>query len=49
MIDKYASENFPLDNVWLDIPYLNKYEDFTVDKKAFPTLKDMADTLHDNR
>jgi alpha-glucosidase len=38
VIDKYATNNFPLETVYLDIPYMDKYADFTVDKKAFPDL-----------
>ena len=48
MISKFDSNNLPLDNVWLDIPYMNRFEDFTVDKVAFPTLDKLADSLHDN-
>jgi alpha-glucosidase (family GH31 glycosyl hydrolase) len=35
--------------MWLDITYLDKYADFSIDTKAFPDLKKLRDTLHDNR
>ena len=38
MTEQYAKAEMPLDAVWLDIPYMNNYEDFTVDTKAFPDL-----------
>ena len=36
----------PLDVMWLDIPYMNKYADFSVDTTAFPDIKGLADKLH---
>jgi alpha-glucosidase (family GH31 glycosyl hydrolase) len=38
----------PLEGIWLDIPYMNKYYDFTVDTTKFPTLKELTDTCHAN-
>src|SRR5690606_450918 len=49
MIQNYTKANIPLENVWLDITYLDKYADFSVDKENFPDLKGLADRLHDNR
>lgn len=49
MMANYKAQNIPLENVWLDITYLDNYADFTIDKKAFPDLKTLADNLHDNR
>lgn len=38
VIDKYDEADMPLETVYLDIPYMNKYNDFTVDTKAFNDL-----------
>lgn len=46
VIDKYAEANMPLETMYLDIPYMDKYKDFTVDKKAFGRIADLAKRLH---
>lgn len=38
----------PLDVIYFDIPYMNNFEDFTVDTKAFPNLKDFSAQLQAN-
>lgn len=39
----------PLEGIWLDIPYLDNYADFSVNATAFPTIKDYVDNvLHPN-
>ena len=48
MVSSYDDNNLPLDVVWLDIPYMKDFADFTVDKEAFPDLKGLADSLHQN-
>ena len=47
-IDNYAKDNIPLEGIWLDIPYMDGYADFSVNTTAFPTLKQMTDTIHAN-
>jgi alpha-glucosidase (family GH31 glycosyl hydrolase) len=47
-IDGYATAGIPLEGIWLDIPYLDGYSDFSVNATAFPTVKDMTDTIHAN-
>jgi len=47
-IDGYAAADIPLEGIWLDIPYMNKYYDFTVDTVKFPSLKNLTDTCHAN-
>jgi alpha-glucosidase len=48
VIDKYAQNQMPLETVYLDIPYMNNYADFTVNETAFPKLYELADRLHNN-
>jgi len=48
MIEAYADEGLPLETVYLDIPYMDHYADFSVDTDAFPDLPGLADTLHAN-
>jgi alpha-glucosidase len=38
----------PLETVYLDIPYMKDYADFTVDFETFPRLQELADRLHKN-
>ena len=38
----------PLDAIFLDIPYMDNYVDFTVNKTAFPNLTDFVNQLHSN-
>ena len=38
VINKYNAANMPLEAIWLDIPYLKDYADFSVDTDAFPDL-----------
>lgn len=49
MIYKYEQANIPLEHVWLDIPYMKKFADFSVDTDAFPFLTQFADDLHDKK
>lgn len=35
MVNKYKENNIPLDGIFPDIPYMNDYEDFTVDSIAY--------------
>ena len=48
MIDQYAAKDLPLETVYLDIPYMNEYEDFTVNTQSFPDLATLTTTLHGN-
>lgn len=47
VIDKYAEANMPLETMYLDIPYMDNYKDFTVSKKAFGKIADLTKRLHD--
>ena len=48
VVAQYKSHDLPLDVMWLDIPYMKDYADFSVDTKAFPNIKGLADNLHSN-
>jgi alpha-glucosidase len=39
----------PLDTIFLDIPYMANYVDFTVNQSAFPTLPAFIAKLHANK
>lgn len=39
---KYKAAGSPLDSIYLDIDYMERYKDFTVDEERFPDLKGLA-------
>lgn len=39
---KYKAAGIPLDSIYLDIDYMERYKDFTVDENRFPDLKGLA-------
>ena len=41
----FRENNIPIDSIYLDIDYMERYKDFTVDKAAFPDLKKLSDDL----
>lgn len=47
-IDGYKTAGIPLEGIWLDIPYLDAYADFSVNATAFPDIKGLTDTCHSN-
>ena len=42
IVRSYDEAGIPLDAVYLDIDYMDRYKDFTVDRKAFPDLAGLA-------
>ena len=40
--DKYQEANIPIDMLYLDIDYMDSFEDFTVNKERYPDLKGFA-------
>jgi alpha-glucosidase (family GH31 glycosyl hydrolase) len=49
VVSNYNASKLPLDTVFLDIPYMDDYVDFTVDKRKFPTLPEFIGRLHANK
>ena len=45
VIGTYEIENFPLDTIYLDIPYMDKYQDFTVDMGVWYDIQSLYDKL----
>lgn len=43
--EKYKAAGVPLDSIYLDIDYMERYKDFTVDKERFPDLKKLSDDM----
>lgn len=39
---KYKAAGIPLDSIYLDIDYMERYKDFTVDEERFPDLNGLA-------
>lgn len=45
---KYEEKNLPLDTIWSDIDYMDRYQDFTYDPVNFALLPKIIDDLHEN-
>ncbi|WP_022766221.1 glycoside hydrolase family 31 protein [Butyrivibrio sp. XPD2006] len=43
--DKYAEAGIPLDMIYLDIDYMEKYKDFTVDESSFPEFPKFVEEM----
>lgn len=41
--EEHIAGNIPLDSIYLDIDYMERYKDFTVDTERFPNLKRLAE------
>ncbi|RWS00852.1 Lysosomal alpha-glucosidase-like protein, partial [Leptotrombidium deliense] len=44
--NRTRNSNIPFDVQWVDIDYMNDYNDFTYDKNSFQDLPQFVDTLH---
>jgi alpha-glucosidase len=44
-VEAYKTANIPLEGVWLDIPYMSDFEDFTVNQTAFNGLKEYTEQI----
>ena len=40
--DKYQEAGIPIDMIYLDIDYMERYKDFTIDEKAFPDFENFV-------
>lgn len=40
--EQYSAAGVPLDSIYLDIDYMERYKDFTVDQERFPDLKKLV-------
>jgi alpha-glucosidase (family GH31 glycosyl hydrolase) len=49
VVGNYSDYNMPLDTVFLDIPYMDNYVDFTVNPVNFTNLPQFIKKLHDNK
>ncbi len=42
---KYQEAGIPLDSIYMDIDYMERYKDFTVDRTRFPDLRKLAEDM----
>ena len=40
--EKYKSSDIPIDSIYLDIDYMERYKDFTIDKERFPDFESLV-------
>lgn len=47
-MDNFRNYNIPLENIWTDIDYMNRYRDFDMDPNTFSVSegKKFLDSLH---
>lgn len=45
VVANYRKNHIPLDSIYLDIDYMERYKDFTVNKEAFPDLKAFSEEM----
>lgn len=48
VVRRYRENNIPLDMIYLDIDYMERYKDFTTSKDSFPDFKKFIDGLKAN-
>lgn len=50
MVAKYKEAELPLEAMWSDIDYMDRYMDFTIDNETYPLqkLRTFVDNLHSN-
>lgn len=45
VVDNYRKRNIPIDAVYLDIDYMERYKDFTVNKDTFPDFSEFVKSM----
>lgn len=48
IVENYRKNKLPLDMIYLDIDYMEKFKDFTVNKKSFPDFKNFVSDMKKN-
>ena len=48
VVSNYISQGYMLESIWVDIPYMEEYIDFTIDDVNFEGLRGFVDLLHTN-
>ena len=43
--DEYQKNDFPIDMIYLDIDYMERYKDFTIDNDRFPEFEDFVSKM----
>ena len=43
--ENYKSAGIPIDSIYLDIDYMERYKDFTVDKESFPDFEKLVNDM----
>lgn len=43
--EQYIKNDIPIDMIYLDIDYMEKYKDFTVDREAFPDFEQLVEEM----
>lgn len=45
IVKEHRENQIPLDSVYMDIDYMERYKDFTVNEEAFPNLKEFSEEM----
>ncbi|WP_077611041.1 glycoside hydrolase family 31 protein [Clostridium sp. Marseille-P2415] len=46
---RYRESQIPIDSIYLDIDYMDRYKDFTIDKEAFPDFPDFVKEMKEQK
>lgn len=46
--EKYSEAGIPLDSIYMDIDYMERYKDFTVSSERFPDLRKLTSEMREN-
>lgn len=46
---RYRESQIPIDSIYLDIDYMERYKDFTIDKEAFPDFRDFIKEMKEQK